>query len=103
VELEIVHRVIKDLLAAGYKLAVDDGETTAGGTEQELVNAVFGVDVAALKTRKLIDKYHSTHSFVSFVRGNDGHDIICDYGVSLEPVLAPVNEWVETQCELGFF
>jgi len=99
VELAIVHKVIKELRAAGYKLSVDDGGDTSSGDEQELVNAIFAVDESHLTT----SMDGKRKSFVLFVRGNDGPDVICDYGLSLELVMEPISNWIDVQVELGIF
>lgn len=96
-ELAVIHRVIKDLKAAGKKLAVDDGDDEIiADDEQLLVTAIMGVDDANLIT-------DGGMSFVRFVMGNDGHDVINDYGVSLEPIIGPINEWTDAELAAGRF
>ena len=34
-------------------------------------------------------------SFVFFVYGNEGWEVVNDYGVSLEAAMAPINKWCE--------
>lgn len=92
IELAIVHELIKRLVAAGYKVYVDDGDDELqNGEEQELVTAIFGVDVAKIVTMK---DGTPKRSFVQLVMGNDGTDIIADYGISLEEVMDPLHEWI---------
>jgi len=100
VELAIVHALIEALRKSGYEVRVDDGDDNATlGSEQELVEKIFGVDESNIVTRKTGCK----RSFVFLVRGNEGHDIICDYGVSLETVMDPLQNWIESQVENGTF
>jgi hypothetical protein len=35
--------------------------------------------------------------------GNDGWDVINDYGVSLEPIMKPIDDWINKQVEVGAF
>lgn len=100
IELEIIHALIKALRKDGYEVRVNDGEEPASvGSEQELVTKIFGTDGARIETRKTGCK----NSFVYLVLGNSGHDVICDYGVSLEPVLEPLNNWIDAQIDSGKF
>lgn len=105
VELAIAHRVIHDLSAAGYTLEVNDGEEITKGTEQELISAIFSVDDAHLQTRKTgkLNTLEHRTSFVYFVLGNEGHDVISDYGMSLDPVMAPINDWIDQKVDNGDF
>jgi hypothetical protein len=98
IEKRIARRVVRDLLAAGYELTVDNG-----GDEAEIpwsrdfktvVGAMFATDEETLVARK-----EGGRSFVYFVYGNDGWDVVNDYGVSLEPVMAPINAYADTLCE----
>lgn len=98
IELTIIHRVIETLRADDYDLSVDDGEEVTTGDDQKLVSAIFEVDEARLVTMK------AGHlSFVFFVLGNEGHDVISDYGVSLELILLPIFAWIEEQRANGTF
>lgn len=98
VELAITHRLISDLLKAGYELKVCDGEEITTGTEQQLVNAVFAVDVAMLFAKK-----DGKTSGIYLVLGNDGWDVISDYGMSLEPIMKPIDQWIDAQLNAGKF
>lgn len=98
IELAIVHKVIQEFRSAGYIAVADDGESKYYGDEQGLVAAIFSVDEAHLY---LIEHKDMKDSFVYFVMGNDGHDVICDYGVSLEPIMKPIFDWIESEQEKG--
>lgn len=89
VENQIIKRVIKDALAAGYDLTVFDGEEFTLEHSRD-AKAVF----AALKTTDddslRFSKYGSAVGFVHFVYGNDGFDVISDYSdnAKTEAILA---------------
>jgi hypothetical protein len=93
-EKTVVRRVVRDLLAAGYKLSVDDGEETSVKNSTE-----FKKIVAALMTTDEDYLYASKPGcktgFVRFVYGNDSWEVICDYGTSLEPYLKGAHEVCE--------
>lgn len=85
-EKTVVRRVVKDLLAAGYSITVNDGEeeTVQRSTKfKEIVDALMTTDEDYL----LVSKPGAKRSFVRFVYGNDASEVICDHGVSLEEVL----------------
>lgn len=92
VEKQIVIKTVADLLAAGYKLTVDqgDGETTKPTTDVKVLHdALMETDEDFLHVYK--DKKH--FGWVRFVYGNDGWDVISDYTTNLEAVLKGVNEF----------
>lgn len=86
IEIEkIIREALVDLLLAdGYELAVDNGEYVSGFTKNpEITKKMLGdTDEESLLTRK--DGHKSS---VFLVYGNSGWDVICDYGISLEPVI----------------
>lgn len=87
IERAIVRRVVKDALAAGYALDVDDGgeELAATGvtTVQAAMDALMNTDQDDLYLTR-----DGKRSWVRFVYGNDGWDVISDYSVNIEAVLA---------------
>lgn len=88
IELKIVRRLLRDLQAAGHKLVIDDGEEETPVTDEtEALKLLFNLDEAHIMTEK---------SFVFLVFGNDGNEVICDYGMTLEPILAPINKWADS-------
>lgn len=98
IELLVVRALITSLLAAGYDVSADDGESDeVDGIPDKLITAIFAVDEAWIRTRKSGEKT----SFVYLVFGNDGWDVISDYGVNLEPIMAPLNQWIDEQESLG--
>lgn len=97
IELLVVRRLIADLITAGYALTVDDGDgIRQTGTPDELISTIFGVDEAHILADKI-----DNHAWVFLVLGNDGWDVISDYAVSLESVMAPLNQWIDEQESLG--
>jgi hypothetical protein len=94
IELLIAHKTIQTLVAAGFKLQADNGEerTKWGATEPELIDNLFACDESHLYACKIGT---GRTSFVFFVLGNDGYDVINDYGTSLEPQMAEVNAFAE--------
>ena len=92
VERRILRQVIADALSMGYLLSVDDGD---GFTVRKSADAA--AVLAALMTTDEdylhLDKFdpngvRTEHGWVRFVYGNDGWDVVCDYSVNIEPVLA---------------
>lgn len=95
-EKEILKRVVHSLLALPdvKGLHVDDGNDEYAlencSDFDKIYEACNAVDDCRLYVK---------NSFVYFIwgNGNDGLDCICDYGVSLEPVMAPIFEWIESK------
>ena len=88
IERAIVRQCIADLLAAGYFLTVDDGESYPVDHSRdaaEILGAMFSVDQEVLIAYRLDGKRVGS---VFFVYGNDGWDVINDYSTGLEDALA---------------
>jgi hypothetical protein len=94
IELQIVRKTIRTLKDAGFDLLADNGEdkTKWNATERHLIDNLFACDEAHLYVHRAEGK----GSFVFFVMGNDGYDVVCDYGVSLEPQMALVNAYADS-------
>ena len=84
-----IQQTIRALLAAGYTLDTiwDGEEETSVSTETAAIDAVMAVDDAILN----VDHPTLQSSHVRFVMGNDPWEVVCDYGVSLEPVIGPLT------------
>ena len=94
IERRIVGRAVMDLLNAGYLISVyDGGETTVKNSNDPNViwPALASTDMDLL----FVSHPRFKRSTVQLVWGN-GCDVISDYGVSLEGVLANANELAET-------
>lgn len=99
-ERAIVRRVVKDALAAGYVLDVDDGgeELAVWGatTRKAAIDALMNTDEDRLILRRLNAAGALTEKgWVRFVYGNDGWDVINDYSVNIELVLAGAEAMAE--------
>ena len=92
-EQRITMMFVQALLNAGYAIDVDDGEEIIlrGSTEFETIHAaMFSTDENVVSAR-------SKYSFGSmlFVYGNDPHEVLSDYSMTLAEFLAPVEKYVE--------
>lgn len=89
-----VRQVIRALRKADHVvIAVRDGageEFTfaANAPEDAIIAEVMSCDDGVLGVQTPDGKT----SFVYFVYGNDPEEVVCDYGVILEPVLGPLTE-----------
>jgi hypothetical protein len=96
IEARIVRRVIKDSLAAGFLLSVHDGEDFAirNSTDAAAVfNALRSTDEDHLHIIRTNDRgLPETLGTVFFVYGNDGHDVICDYDMSVANIIRGATE-----------
>lgn len=94
IEKRIVLSLIDELLAARsvgaqqlFMLSVDDGgddETPATRDREAIVKAIMETDEDYLHVWFNGRRF----GWVRLVYGNDGWDVICDYTVNLEPVMA---------------
>ena len=100
-ERRILRRTIRDLLSAGYTVTMYDGEeesepilTPTAGVEYVTWDdtargrALWNLDEFYVRARKTGAK----GTFVWFIvgNGNGGHDVVTDYGVSLESIMDPI-------------
>jgi hypothetical protein len=101
VEERIARATVRALLAAGYELSVDNGEeeTKPSRDFAKVAGAMFETDEDYLCIQNAAGVEAGGRKlwagWVRFVYGNDGLDVICDYTVNLEAVLAPVLEMAE--------
>ena len=95
IERQIARRAAKDLIAAGYKVAVFDGEEIAleASTDvRAIIAAMFSTDedyLFAMTPGE--DGKLKRAGWVRFIYGNTGFDVINDYTTNLETVLAGTN------------
>ena len=99
-EAAIVRNAVHELLDHGFTLSVD-----TGGEDYEIDRSVDPDAVIAElmntdEDRLLARAGESIKGWVHFVYGNDGHDVICDMTVSLEPYLPETNALAETYSEI---
>lgn len=94
IERAIAREAIRGLLADGFKVSVFDGEETVLKDSIDpaaIVAAMFSTDE---------DQFHvqrgagagTEKGWVLFIYGNDGHDVIADNTVNIEPSLKGATE-----------
>jgi hypothetical protein len=92
-----IRQVIRALRKADHILTgghdgEDFFEVEPDVSEDSLIEDLTACDSSTLHVR-LPD---GSNSHVFFVLGNDPEEVVCDYGVSLEPVIGPLTEgWWE--------
>lgn len=91
IEMAIARQVIGDLLAAGYIIQVNNFDELLPERDhvEQLMSDCFEVEDCFLRCRKPKGK---ERSWVRFVMGNAGWDLVCDYTVDLKVVLEKTNE-----------
>ena len=98
-ERRIAQAAIRQLLAAGFTLGVNDGEETTihHSTDADAIEkAMFTTDEDVLLVYKADDDpaaedYLLPNYWVKFVYGNDGYDVISDYTSALDQHLSEAN------------
>lgn len=108
IEQQIITLLITKLLEHGYYVAVDDGgdelaqEPTR--TASQVLRALFATGQDTLYVYPDACQEHGVYvpgtseivGFVELVYGNDGWDVISDYSVSLQDVMAQVEPLIES-------
>jgi hypothetical protein len=98
VERSIARRVILDAVKQGFVIDVNDGEeiTLRNATSSTVIlKAMMTTDEDYLILRRHNADGTVTRGWVRFVYGNGGWDVICDYSVNLDEVLAGANALAE--------
>lgn len=108
-ERKIVKQFVKDALAKGYRLAVslergyDVDEMLMGSTSvADIMKEAFAGDEAHIFVQPaegptVEDGQVVSIGWVFIVMGNDGYDVISDYSVDLEELLAGANALAEKE------
>ena len=99
-EKQTAERTVDVLLAAGYSLAVFDGEeiTISRSTDKPAILAALGSSYEDhLKVYPMEPRRTAAIGWVRFVWGNEDWVAICDHTTNLEAVLQPVFDWMEEQ------
>ena len=95
-ESRIASRAVSALLAAGYWLAVcqgDEDEQPASRYKRDIMKLLGECD----EDRVIVySPAKGRVGWVHLVYGNDGNDVIADYTTNLEPQLQAVNTYAET-------
>lgn len=87
IEKQIVQAAVEGLVAAGYQVAVFNGEEVAQAPTsdiQSVMQTLFACDEEWLFVYDSSEKRVGT---VVLVYGNDGWDVIADNSINLEPAL----------------
>ena len=98
VERLIIDHLIADLLAAGARLGVNDGEVTTieRSTDPVAIKAaMFTTDEDCLLVWKSGNNGGFHTGWIRLIYGN-GEDVISDYSTNIEALVAPTNTWIET-------
>lgn len=85
----VVDIAVNDLLADGYAITVNNGESNVlfnAINKTEIIEAMFSTDEDFLYVSK-----NDKTNFIHFVYGNSGYDVISDYNTALETVLIRAN------------
>ena len=95
IERQIARKTAKDLIAAGYSVAVFDGEEIAleASTDvRAIMAAMFSTDEDYLfAMTPSEDGKMKRAGWVRFIYGNTGFDVINDYTTNLETALTETN------------
>lgn len=94
IELGVVRKLVSHAISEGHTITVYDGEEcpVKRSVDVELIiEHAFSVEECQLRVFSGPDMY----GVVYLVYGNDGWDVICNYHVSLEDLLGPVNDYAE--------
>jgi len=95
IERQIARKTATDLIAAGYSVAVFDGEEIAleASTDvRAIIAAMFSTDEDYLFAMTPADGGAMKRAgWVRFIYGNTGYDVINDYTTNLEAALAGTN------------
>lgn len=99
-EMQIAQRVVRDAIKAGWRLTVDYGEDELpvenSASVERVVAALLECDEEYLILRRFDGNGAQTaKGWVRFVYGNSGWDVICDYSVNIEGVLAGAEALAE--------
>jgi hypothetical protein len=99
-ERKVVRRTVRTLLAAGYAVTVYNGEDTPIRRSTS-VNAIMAEVQAADEEYLYVLRKDDAGNYLRvgsiwLVYGNSGPEVIADYSVCLEEVLAPVNAYCDT-------
>lgn len=91
-ERAIVRSACTELIAAGYTLRLNDGDTWAtpkDSTVEQVMEAIMAADEETLHVFHQPAGGEREHfGWVAFVYGNDGYDVIADHTVNLDTALA---------------
>lgn len=93
-ERKIARRAIDDAIAAGHAIDVFDGEEVVikrSTNADQIIAAMFSTDSDTL----IIHKDGKRIGSILLIYGNNGHDVISDYSMSLHDMLQGAGELAE--------
>ena len=96
-ELRIMRRYVKNLLAAGFSISVNDGETTTvrrSTNFREIIRAMRTTDEDYLYVYKPGED--ERFGMLYFVYGNDPSEVVNDYSMSLDEAISEANAYAES-------
>lgn len=96
-ERRIVRKIAQAMLAAGFSVSVNDGEEIPVDRSRklsEIMDGCFSVDEEWLIAYR---EDRSRVGFVFLVYGNSGFDVVNDYSMELEELMAPINDYADEQ------
>jgi len=89
IERQIIRRVVRDAVGAGFQITVDDGgdqpSVRRSTDEATIMAAVMLTDEEFLYFSK---PGEPLQGWVRLIYGNDGWDVVNDYTTNLEPLMA---------------
>lgn len=100
VEQDIVTKVVDAMLEAGYSLQTDlrNEPRPAQPTRDRnaILSEMMAVDDEFLGVFDDNPEDRRPIGWVRFVYGNGGYDVVSDYTINLEKLLAPINAYADT-------
>jgi hypothetical protein len=105
VERAVIRRAATDILAAGCAITVFDGEDVSVMKTRDLGEVMDGICACDEEWLRVYEPTgdeakpwkHLGNIFLVF--GNEGWDVLADYHMTLEPLLAGANEFADTLSE----
>lgn len=104
-ERKIARAFVKQALAAGFRIEIDNGEERTGplDTVSSVLGKMFQTDEdwVYLKHKTIDWMLTDGAGWVRFVYGNDGWDVISDYTTNLEGLMGEANKISEKYSDYG--
>lgn len=88
IEMDIVTKILQQAQRDGFEVQEEGNENKPYDSIVEALSEIFAVDS--------INLWIGNNYWISLVMGNDGYDVICDYGTKAENWLKPINDYVES-------
>lgn len=89
IERQIIERLVKDALAAGFQITVDDGGEGPSLSRSTDLDAIMAAVMLTDDDRLYYSQPgNPLQGWVRLIYGNDGWDVVNDYTTNLEPFMA---------------